>query len=171
MERIRYHSKYYSLNAGSVFSNKLFHFIIECGILDVRTDKNGGKTMDKIYEQLLDKASQAAQKAWNKYSHFCVGAALLTQDGKFFTGCNIENSSYSLTVCAERTAIFKAVSEGCTAFSAIAVVGGDMVKPCYPCGACLQVMSEFCDADFKVILTDGVHRFGDLLPSRFELDR
>ena len=122
--------------------------------------------------ELLQKAGEAARKAYCKYSRFSVGAALLTEDGKVYTGCNIENGSYSLTVCAERTAIFKAVSEGDTRFAAIAIVGGadnDLTRPCYPCGACLQVMSEFCSGEFEIILTDGTHTLDELMPKRFEL--
>ncbi len=122
--------------------------------------------------ELLQKAGEAARKAYCKYSRFSVGAALLTEDGKVYTGCNIENGSYSLTVCAERTAIFKAVSEGDTRFAAIAIVGGadnDLTRPCSPCGACLQVMSEFCSGEFEIILTDGTHTLDELMPKRFEL--
>ena len=107
------------------------------------------------FANLIPQAKEALDMrrfSYHPYSGFAVGAALLGKSGRVYTGCNIENSSYSLTVCAERTAIFKAVSEGCTAFSAIAVVGGDMVKPCYPCGACLQVMSEFCGDDFMIYM-------------------
>jgi cytidine deaminase len=102
-----------------------------------------------------------------------VGAALLTSDGKVFTGCNIENASYSLTICAERTAVFKAVSEGYTDFEAIAIAGsgnGDFSKPCFPCGACLQVLSEFCGDSFRIILSDGEHSLSDFLPKRFNED-
>lgn len=121
-------------------------------------------------EELFSEAVKAAEKSYSNYSHFTVGAALLTTDGKLFTGCNIENASYSLTICAERTAVFKAVSEGYTDFAAIAVAGsgnGDFSKACYPCGACLQVLSEFCSDEFKVILADGEYRLSDFLPNRF----
>ncbi len=122
------------------------------------------------YNELYELAVRSAEKAHCKYSGFSVGAALLTKSGKLYTGCNIENSSYSLTMCAERTAIFKAVSEGETEFEAIAVAGsgnGDFSSPCYPCGACLQVMSEFCDDEFRIILSDGEHTLADFLPLRF----
>lgn len=122
--------------------------------------------------ELLTLAEKASEKAWCKYSGFSVGAALLCADGTVFTGCNIENGSYSLTICAERTAIFKAVSEGHTSFSAIAIVGGadgDLSEPCFPCGACLQVMSEFCGGDFRIVLSDGVYALNDLMPRRFAL--
>ncbi|MBP1532672.1 MAG: cytidine deaminase [Ruminococcus sp.] len=123
-------------------------------------------------EELLRLAEGAAKNSYCKYSHFSVGAALLAKDGRVFTGCNIENGSYSLTICAERTAIFKAVSEGCTEFSAIAIAGGadgDFTQACYPCGACLQVMSEFCGGSFRVVLTDGEHTLDELMPNRFSL--
>lgn len=108
---------------------------------------------------MLQKAAEARQFAYIPYSHFAVGAALLTKSGKVFTGCNIESASYSPTNCAERTAIFKAVSEGEREFSEIAIVGGkESEKPagmCPPCGVCRQVMMEFCDPHtFRVILED-----------------
>lgn len=117
-------------------------------------------------------AVKAAGKSYSPYSNFKVGAVLLTKDGQIFTGCNIENISYSLTMCAERTAFFKAVSSGFKDFKAIAVAGssdGDFSKPCIPCGACLQVMAEFCDDDFMIVLADGVYRLPDFLPKRFTL--
>lgn len=120
--------------------------------------------------ELLDAAVKAAENSYSKYSRFRVGAALLTKDGRVFTGCNIENASFSLTNCAERTALFKAVSEGVTEFKAIAVVGsadGDFSRPCTPCGACLQVLSEFCGDDFVIILSKGWFRLSDFLPMRF----
>lgn len=108
---------------------------------------------------LIKKAFEARNYAYTPYSNFKVGAALLTKNGKIYTGCNIENASYTPTNCAERTAIFKAVSEGQTQFKAIAIVGGmkDTKKGEFdyvsPCGVCRQVMTEFCDyKDFKIIL-------------------
>lgn len=121
------------------------------------------------YNNLYRKAVESAEKSYSPYSHFRVGSALLTSDGKIFTGCNVENSSYSLTVCAERTAIFKAVSEGISGFEAIAIHGTE--NPCIPCGACLQVMSEFCNPDFKIVLSDGVHTLGEFLPNVFRLEK
>ncbi|MBO5384652.1 MAG: cytidine deaminase [Ruminococcus sp.] len=121
--------------------------------------------------ELFSIAVKAAEKSYSKYSGFSVGAALLTADGQIFTGCNIENASYSLTVCAERTAVFKAVSEGITDFKAIAVAGSadnDFSKQCVPCGACLQVLSEFCDDDFVIVLSNGWYRLADFLPIRFD---
>ncbi len=117
-------------------------------------------------------AVKASEKSYSPYSNFKVGAVLLTSDGQVFTGCNIENVSYSLTMCAERTAFFKAISSGFTDFKAIAVAGSyddDFLNPCMPCGACLQVMSEFCDDDFMIVLADGVHKLSDFLPKRFKL--
>ncbi len=121
-------------------------------------------------KELFQRASEAAGNAFAAYSGFSVGAALLTDDGYIFTGCNIENASFSLTMCAERTAFFKAVSDGKRKFTAIAVAGssdGDFSRICPPCGACLQVMAEFCESEFKIILSDGVHTLGELLPVRF----
>lgn len=122
-------------------------------------------------KQLFSEAVKAAESSYSPYSEFRVGAALLTENGELYTGCNIENASYSLTICAERTAIFKAVSEGRTKFSAIAIAGGrngDYSAPCNPCGACLQVMSEFCGDDFRIILSDGAKNLREFLPRRFE---
>ena len=93
-------------------------------------------------QKLMDCAIKARENAYSPYSHFAVGAALLCEDGTLFEGCNIENASYGLTNCAERTAIFKAVSEGHTKFKALAVVA-NTEGPCAPCGACRQVMAEF----------------------------
>lgn len=93
-------------------------------------------------QKLMDCAIKARENAYSPYSHFAVGAALLCEDGILYEGCNIENASYGLTNCAERTAIFKAVSEGHIKFKALAVVA-DTEGPCAPCGACRQVMAEF----------------------------
>ncbi|MDO4344599.1 MAG: cytidine deaminase [Eubacteriales bacterium] len=116
--------------------------------------------MDKNMEQkLIARAFEAQKRAYVPYSGFSVGAALLAKDGKVYLGCNIENATYTPTNCAERTAFFKAVSEGVTEFEAIAIVGGkkdasrEEGKLCPPCGVCRQVMQEFCDAEtFQVIL-------------------
>ena len=104
-------------------------------------------------KDLIEQSKVARKTAYVPYSKFPVGAALLTEDGKVYQGCNIENSSFGLTNCAERTAIFKAVSEGNKKFKAIAVVA-DTVGPCSPCGACRQVISEFCAPDMPVYLTN-----------------
>lgn len=121
----------------------------------------------------FEMAVKSAEKAYAPYSHFKVGAVLLTRDGQIFTGCNIENSSYSMTICAERTAVFKAVSSGFRDFKAIAVAGSpdsDFSKPCIPCGACLQVLSEFCDDDFMIVLSDGVYKLSDFMPKKFSTE-
>lgn len=103
-------------------------------------------------ESLLDQARRAIQEAYAPYSHYRVGACLLTQDGRTFTGCNVENASYGLTNCGERTAIFKAVSEGANTFTTLAIAAQSY--PPWPCGACRQVLSEFC-ADLRILITWG----------------
>ena len=105
-------------------------------------------------KELIRQALSARENSYSPYSHFRVGAALLCNDGTVYTGCNIENRAYGPTNCAERTAFFKAVSEGQRDFSAIAIVGGGEEGPvwCYPGGVCRQVMAEFCDQDsFEII--------------------
>lgn len=106
-------------------------------------------------KKLIRAAIQAREYSYSPYSGYCVGAALLTADGKIYTGCNVENAAYSPTNCAERTAFFKAVSEGERSFCAIAVVGspkGALTQYAWPCGVCRQVMFEFCDPEsFNVI--------------------
>ena len=123
-------------------------------------------------------AIDAMKKSYSPYSNFTVGAALLTKDGKVYTGANIENVSYTPTVCAERNAIFTAVHNGEREFEAIAIVGGhrgEITGVTAPCGVCRQVMSEFCSPDFKVILVtshegDYVEEtLGNLLPYTFKL--
>lgn len=110
--------------------------------------------MDK--KELVKEALAAREFAYTPYSKFNVGAALLCKNGRVFRGCNIESASYTPTNCAERTAFFKAVSEGEREFSAIAIVGGPAGAPpadfCYPCGVCRQVMAEFCGRNFKVYI-------------------
>ncbi|WP_420491225.1 cytidine deaminase [Neobacillus vireti] len=101
----------------------------------------------------MEEAKKARNKAYVPYSKFGVGAALLTTDGKVYHGCNIENAAYSMCNCAERTALFKAYSEGDRDFQMMAVVA-DTDRPCSPCGACRQVISELCPSDMKVILTN-----------------
>ena len=109
-----------------------------------------------MVEKLIDTAIEQLKLSYTPYSNFKVGAALLTKSGKIYTGCNIENASYTPTNCAERTAFFKAVSEGKRKFKAIAIVGGKsgiLDHYCAPCGVCRQVMMEFCDPKtFKIIL-------------------
>jgi len=123
--------------------------------------------------KLISMAAEAQQNSYSPYSNFKVGAALLLDDDSVYTGVNIENGAYSATVCAERTAFFKAVSEGKRNFKKIAIVGGDITSPCYPCGVCRQVMSEFCGEDFEILtLKDGEilkTTLGELLPHAFKL--
>ena len=126
------------------------------------------------YRSLMESAARAREFSYSPYSHYCVGAALLTADGRIYTGCNVENAGLSATNCAERTAIFKAVSEGIRDFSAIAVVGGRQgeVSPfCAPCGVCRQVLAEFCSPDMPVILGTPedfkVYTLGEILPFSF----
>lgn len=134
----------------------------------------------KILE-LIETAAAQRKRAYAPYSGYLVGAALLSQDGTVYTGCNIENAAYTPSICAERTAFAKAVSEGARSFEAICIVGGRQeqeVPSGYsaPCGVCRQVMREFCDpASFKVILaTDPAHydiyKLEELLPHGFGPD-
>ncbi len=127
------------------------------------------------YELLVKEAYEAQKFAYIPYSHWAVGAALMTADGKIYRGCNIESSTFSPTNCAERTAFFKAVSEGERNFVAIAIVGNDENTPigegdfCPPCGVCRQVMSEFCDGNFEIVLAKGyndykVYTLAELMP-------
>lgn len=125
-------------------------------------------------KELIEMAEAARERAYTPYSNFAVGAALLTKAGKVYCGCNIENASFSPTCCAERVAIFKAVSEGERDFEAIAVAGGTAGQRadarCYPCGVCRQVMSEFCDRDTRLYFSDGSETtLGELLPFAFDL--
>ena len=126
-------------------------------------------------KQLVKAAIRAARASYSPYSLFPVGAALLDGNGKVFTGCNVENASYGLTICAERVALLKAVSAGCRTFKALAVAGGKGVAA-RPCGACLQVIAEFCSPEFPIHLAtldraDKIERFSlkDLLPQTFTL--
>lgn len=107
-------------------------------------------------QELVRAALEARRKSYSPYSGYRVGAALLTVDGRIFTGCNIENAAYTPTNCAERTAFFKAVSEGERRFAAIAVAGGpegEMMQYAWPCGVCRQVMMEFCDPESFLVIT------------------
>ena len=107
------------------------------------------------FDDLLALAQRARERAYAPYSHFLVGAALVTHDGRQFRGCNVENASYGLCNCAERTALFSAVANGCQPgdFAAIAIIG-DSPGPISPCGACRQVMAELCAPDMPVLLTN-----------------
>lgn len=127
-------------------------------------------------QQLIDQAAGMMQMSYAPYSHYHVGAALLAADGTVYTGCNIENASYTPSICAERTAFSKAVSEGVRQFTAIAIIGGPDGQPtgyASPCGVCRQVMMEFCDPDvFQVIVAMDrdhyvVRTLGEFLPMGF----
>lgn len=122
-------------------------------------------------EQLIEEAKKAREKAYVPYSKFAVGAALLTANGKVYHGCNIENAAYSMCNCAERTALFSAYSEGDRDFQLMTVVA-DTDRPCSPCGACRQVISELCSKDMIVVLTNlkgDIQEItvADLLPGAF----
>lgn len=127
-------------------------------------------------KELIKKAIEARSFSYSPYSGFQVGAALLGKSGKIYTGCNVENAAYGPSNCAERTAFFKAVSEGEREFECIAIVGGhegESVAPT-PCGVCRQVMSEFCEPSFEVIMAVSedeyeVMTLGELLPKSFDL--
>ena len=141
------------------------------------------KKLEKnVIEDLIHQAFEAQAKAYVPYSQFAVGAALLARGGRIYQGCNIENASYTPTNCAERTAFFKAVSEGITEFDAISIVGNKKFVPkgegdyCPPCGVCRQVMMEFCDLKkFKIILAVSKDKYdvftlNELLPLGFGPD-
>jgi cytidine deaminase len=124
-----------------------------------------------MIEKLLEAARSARLQAHAPFSHFLVGAALETKDGQIVTGCNVENATYGLTICAERVAVFKAISEGHRAFVRIAVVA-DTEEPTAPCGACRQILWEF-GGDLEVVLANlkveiGRYRLKDLLPLAFD---
>jgi len=127
------------------------------------------------YVNLASRAMDARKMAYAPYSHFAVGAALLCADGTIYTGCNVESAAYAPTICAERTAFVKAVSDGKRDFTAIAIAGGkrnESVTECYPCGVCRQTMVEFCREDFIILIarseTDVLQTtLGALLPHSF----
>ncbi|MDE6404683.1 MAG: cytidine deaminase [Lachnospiraceae bacterium] len=131
----------------------------------------------KGIRELIGRAIEARRKSYSPYSHYQVGAALLAADGQIITGCNIENAAYGPTNCAERTAFFKAVSEGMREFTAIAIVGSPegetLTQYAYPCGVCRQVMMEFCEAEsFRIIVAKSeadyrVLTLAELLPEGF----
>lgn len=128
-------------------------------------------------QELCTLAIKSMNNAYSPYSGYKVGAALLCDNGKVFTGCNVENSSYGATVCAERTAIFKAVSEGERDFSMLAVAGGtenELSDKFLPCGICRQVMAEFCKPDFIILVVTGQNTYkeftlSELFPNAFLL--
>ena len=126
-------------------------------------------------KKLLEAAANVMEKAYAPYSKFRVGSALMTEDGSIVTGCNVENSSFGLTNCAERTALFSAIASGRTNFKAMAIVADGHQKP-YPCGACRQVLAEFCAPGMPVYVAsrgnlDAFEKttLGDLLPKAFHL--
>ena len=130
-------------------------------------------------EQVIEAARLAAENAYVPYSKFRVGAALITKNGEIFQGCNIENAAYSPTNCAERTAVFKAVSEGCRKLSAIAIVGGLKNGECdytYPCGICRQVIAEFAEQGCVIVVAKNKQEYRmysveELLPETFHLNK
>ena len=126
---------------------------------------------DKVAESLIEQAIEARLNAHARYSSFCVGAALLTENQVVYKGCNVENASYGLTICAERVAVANAVTDGRRSFVALAVAANEVAAPC---GACRQVLAEFCKEDFPIFLvsekdpnTFRTHLLGELLPERF----
>lgn len=141
------------------------------------------------YKKLIETAIMMLRFSYTPYSHFHVGASLLCQienssEKKIFTGCNIENAAFGPGICAERTAVFKAVSEGFHNFEAICIVGGaedenkkvEITDYCPPCGVCRQVLSEFCSKDFKIILAKSttdykIFTLGELFPESFSLNK
>ena len=133
----------------------------------------------EIIEEMIELAVKQLKYAYAPYSGFCVGAVLRTKSGRYYTGCNIENAAYTPTNCAERTAFFKAISEGERAFEAICIVGGkqgELTAYTAPCGVCRQVMMEFCNPeDFRIILAMGkadykIYTLKELLPLGFGVD-
>lgn len=132
---------------------------------------------DRMWADLIQAAAAARERAYAPYSDFTVGAALLTADGTVITGSNVENRVYPAGMCAERAALFAAVSQGYRVFRALAVCGGRRSDPaalnCLPCGQCLQALREFCSPGFEVAVAQDetvytVYRFGDLLPHVFD---
>lgn len=127
---------------------------------------------ETMQTMLMDRAVEARERSYSPYSHYAVGAALLTADGEIYLGCNIENASYTPTICAERTAFFKAVFDGVRDFTAIAVIGSGET-PGFPCGVCRQVMAEFCKDDFVIISANRdrsivvTETLADMLPHSF----
>lgn len=143
---------------------------------ELRSEGSGKNLCDAVWQKLAGAALEARKLAYAPYSHYTVGAALLTESGLVYQGGNIENASYGATNCAERTAMYKAVSEGERRFRAIAIAGGlegaEPVDYAYPCGICRQVMQEFAGEDFVVIVARSVsdyqvHGLRELLPYGF----
>lgn len=126
------------------------------------------------YNELAKKAVDAKEKSFANFSNFHVGAALLTENDELYLGANIENSSYSLTICAERTAVFQAVLDGHRKFKAVAIAS-DFEDYCPPCGACRQVLMDLCGKDLDVVMVNKkdeiiVHKLAELLPLGFNED-
>ena len=134
---------------------------------------------ETLIQKLIKTAAEQLRFSYTPYSHFKVGAALLAADGTIYTGCNIENAAYTPTNCAERTAFFKAISEGEKEFEMIAIVGGPAKSArtdyCPPCGVCRQVMREFCGDDFLIymITPEGceAHTLAEILPFSFSAQK
>lgn len=129
--------------------------------------------MDYDYKLLMEKAKKASKKSYSPFSKFAVGAAVLAKGGKIYTGCNVENSSFGMTICAERCAIFKAVSEGVREILAVAIFSPNE-DDCYPCGACRQVMYEFQGEEEVSIITNNkdnlnIRKLSDFLPYGFKI--
>lgn len=129
--------------------------------------------MDIDYKLLMDKAKEAARTSYSPFSRFAVGAAVIASSGKIYQGCNVENSSFGLTICAERCAIFKAVSEGEREILAVAIYSPN-ADSCYPCGACRQVMYEFQGDDEIAVVTENlgsldIQKLSYFLPCGFRI--
>ncbi len=126
------------------------------------------------YEKLMEKAIEASKNSYSPYSKFAVGACVLMDDGSVYTGCNFENSSFGMTICAERNAIGSAIADGKIKIKAVAIYSPNQQK-CFPCGACRQVIHEFCenDSDVDIILKNGenieIYTLAQLLPESFSL--
>ena len=128
------------------------------------------------YKELVEKAKKAMENAYCVYSGYRVGAAVMTFDGEIYTGCNIENGSYGASNCAERTAVFKAVSDGKRKITAVAVCADEGAEIPFPCGICRQVLSEFCEPDAEIIVCDGNNacynaELSELLPYSFKFGK
>lgn len=127
--------------------------------------------MIKMIKELINKAIQAREKSYSPYSNFKVGASVMGESGKIYSGCNIENAAYSPTICAERVAIFKAISNGEREIKKIALIGSTDSFT-YPCGVCRQVMIEFASDDFEIIVAKNIEEYvsyslDDLMPNSF----
>lgn len=129
--------------------------------------------MIKMIKELINKAIQAREKSYSPYSNFKVGASVMGESGKIYSGCNIENAAYSPTICAERVAIFKAISNGEREIKKIALIGSTDSFT-YPCGVCRQVMTEFASDDFEIIVAKNIEEYmsyslDDLMPNSFRV--